>query len=374
MALTTPTISEIAENTIADLESEYGQSVPLLSKAFFRIWARIRAAVVITLWKYSIDAYKQRFAQTANRQYLMYIGHQRGIDIDLASAWTGTGSVVCTEGGQIKAGTQAINNSTGVVYTVQTNTSITLPATIIPLKAASSGSAGNLNVGDTIALVSPPPGVGKSVVITAVTTQGEDEQDIESYRQEVLDRYRKQPQGGALCDYELWAKDAPHVLAAYPYTGVTPGTIKVYIEVDNQPDGIPTEDQLADALDAINLDPKTRKATRRPATAEVSTESITRTGIIVTVVNLYPDTDATRALIEAAATTVVQKKEPFIQSVSQKRDDTLTDSEVTTDVVTVAREVGAMVNDIRLYEDDILFDVRTLGEGEKLKILSFEYI
>ncbi len=370
MALSTPTISEIAANIVADIEAEYGQTIPILAKAVFRVWAFIQSGVFIILYKFGTEQFKQRFVQTANETFLALLGEQVGVVRTPAQIWAGTGSVpVTTTGGVIQAGTQLVNNATGIVYIVTPSKAIILsPTETMTLQSTVGGDISNLVVNDEITFVSPQPGIGDTVTITIVSQEGADIEPIEQYRQRVLDRYQKQPQGGALADYELWAEEAVNVINAYPYAGTTPGTVEVFIEVDNQTDGIPTAPQLAAALASINFDPVTGRATRRPVTAEVTTEAIVRTTFVVEVRTLNPDTPDIRTAIDAAVADLFLDKEPFIQGLSIVRRDTITNAEVTSIVSTVASANGSTVNNVVTKEGGVPFDLRTLGQGEKAKV------
>lgn len=370
MALTTPTISEIADNIIADINAEYGQTIPLLAKAVFRIWAFIQAGVFIILYKFGTEQFKQRFVQTSNSTFLALLGEQVGVNRTPAQGWTGTGTFnVITIGGTIQAGTQLVNNQTGVVYIVNPSKVIVLiPTETITMQSTVGGDIANLIIGDILNFVNPQPGIDSEVTIATVTQEASDIEPIEQYRQRVLDRYQKQPQGGALADYELWAEETVNVINAYPYAGVTPGTVDVYIEVDNQTDGIPTSTQLSAALDSINFDPITGKATRRPVTAEVNTLAITRTTFTVDIVTLSPDTPDIRTAIDSAVADLFLDKEPFILGLSVTRKDTITNAEITAIVNTVAAANGSTVSNVVSKESGISFVLRTLGMGEKAKV------
>ncbi len=370
MALSTPTISEITANIVADIEAEYGQTIPILAKAVFRVWAFIQAGVFIILYKFGTEQFKQRFVQTANETFLALLGDQVGVVRTPAQIWAGTGSVpVTTTGGVIQAGTQLVNNATGIVYIVTPSKAIILsPTETMTLQSTVGGDISNLVVNDEITFVSPQPGIGDTVTITIVSQEGADIEPIEQYRQRVLDRYQKQPQGGALADYELWAEEAVNVINAYPYAGTTPGTVEVFIEVDNQTDGIPTAPQLAAALASINFDPVTGRATRRPVTAEVTTEAIVRTTFVVEVQTLNPDTPDIREAIDDAVEDLFLDKEPFIQGLSIIRRDTITNAETTSIVSTVASANGSTVNNVVTKEGGVPFALRTLGQGEKAKV------
>ncbi len=370
MALQTPTISEISSNIISDIEAEYSQNIPLLQKAVFRIWAFISAAVFIILYKFGTDAFNNRFVQTANDEFLELLGEQVGVVRTPAQSWIGTVDATVTQtGGVVQAGTQLVNNNTGVVYAVTQSEAIdTTPTETLEVESLSSGDAANLVIGDTLDFVNPQSGLEQTVTVASVSQEGADEEPTDQYRQRVLDRYQKQPQGGALADYELWAEETANVINAYPYASTVAGGVQVYIEVDNQTDGIPTQTQLDAALENINFDPDTGRATRRPVTAEVETLSITRTTFTVDISGLNPDTQDIRDQIDEAVADLYLTKEPFIQGLSVERNDTISDAEVTAVAQTIAASNGAVVSDVITKEGGTSFVIRTMGRGEKAKV------
>jgi uncharacterized phage protein gp47/JayE len=312
MALPTPTLLEIQAIIVSDLETKFSQTIPLLPKAVWRIVALIIAGVWIILYKYGSDAFKQRFPQTANDFWLEILGQLLNVFRQAATTWEGQGEVESTTTGTLPPGTQFINNNTGQVYLTTTEKILSVGTLTLDLKAGEGGALGDLQIGDIINFVSPVPGLAETVEITLTSVDGEDIEDIEVYRRRVLDAYQKKPQGGASSDYEQWAEEAPNVINAYPYPGVKPSEVVVYIEVDNQTDGIPTAPQLAAALAYINFDPVTGRATRRPVTAEVSTAAISRRVFDVKIVGLSPDNAENRAAIEATLTEYFLEKEMYI--------------------------------------------------------------
>ena len=369
MALQTPTLSEIAANIVSDIEAEYSQTIPLLQKAVFRVWALIQAAVFIILYKYGTDAFNQRFVQTANETFLSLLGEQVGVSRTPAAKWVGTVTATVTATGSVlAAGVQLVNNNTGIVYATTISEAIdSTPTETLQVTSLTGGDLSNLQVGDTITFVNPQTGLNPDVTVATVTTEGSSQEPIEQYRQRVLDRYQKQPQGGALADYELWGEEAPNVINVYPYAATTPGEVDVYSEVDNQTDGIPSAPQLLIVSSYINYDPITGRATRRPVTAEVNSYAISRTAFTTTVVTLNPDTSDIRAAIDDAVEALFLTKEPYIQGLSVTRNDTISDAETTATVQAVAAANGAVISDVVVNEGGIPFDIRTMGRGEKAK-------
>lgn len=374
MAISTPTIKEIQTRIISDIEAETGQTIPILSKAVWRILAFGLAGAWIILYKYGTDAFRQRFVQTASETFLSLLGELVNVFRQPATIWDGTADVVSSvDTGDIPAGTQLTNTNTGTVYTVSVGVNLSIGTVTFSLASTTGGSDGNLNAGDTLDFVKPIPGIESTVTIASSVTAGEDQEELETYRQRVLDAYQKKPQGGALADYEQWAEEAPNVINAYPYASDTPGQVEVYIEVDDQTDGIPTNDQLVAALDYIYYNPTTGLATRRPVTAEVFTYAITRPEFDFEVVSLSPDTPETREDIEDALEQLLLAKEPYIQGLAITRNDTISQAESTATVQVVASSASATISGVLVRLSGGLIDLHVLEKGQKAKVGTVTY-
>lgn len=77
--ITIPTITQIAAQIIADIETKIGQTVPTLPKAFYRVLAYAQAGVIVLQYRFAAWIYLQIFAQTADEEALVRIGEQYGI-------------------------------------------------------------------------------------------------------------------------------------------------------------------------------------------------------------------------------------------------------------------------------------------------------
>jgi uncharacterized phage protein gp47/JayE len=374
MALTTPTIKEIQTNIIGDIEAALGQSIPILAKAVFRILAYALAGAWIILYKFGSDAYRQRFVQTANETYLALLGEVVGVTRDPASIWLGTASIVSTgTSGTIPDGTQFILTDTGVVYTTEGDVDLSAGTLTLTLVAGESGATGDLAIGDVLDIVSPLSGVADTVTILTVTTAGEDAEEIETWRQRILDVYQKKPQGGASSDYEQWGMEAPHVAALYPYPSDTPGYVDIYVEVSDQTDGIPTTAELAAVTEYLTYNPTTGKQNRKPITAGLNLHGISRKTLNITINGLSPVTTAAKTAISAAVTSYMLAKEPYIRGLTISRKDSITKMELVSLVLETLDALSATFSNMTLYSGTESVDIYTLGTGEKAKIGIISY-
>ena len=224
-----------------------------------------------------------------------------------------------------------------------------------------------MHIGDLDAFVD-------SQVVTGANAEA-----TEVYRQRILDRFQKRPQGGAYSDYEIWGEEVAGIINVYPYTSTNPGQVDVYCEAtvasSGSADGIPTGAQLQAVLDSIFLD-LTGLASRRPANALANTFAITRTGFTVEITGL---STVNPASVQASITTGIEEyfldREPFINGLSiLPRRDRITESAIAGVVEDIVSAAGGVFTSLVVKEGGAPFTLRTLGKGEKSKATSVIYL
>lgn len=348
MSLQTPTIQEISDNIVSQLSASLNQTIPLLPKSFIRVLAKVLAGVFILLYKYGGFAFLQIFVRTASTKAtiingnlvtpLIEWGRLIGVGDPIAATQAELTIQITVENqtGTLPSGTQ-LTSALGVTYITIGGIVLNAPTIQATVRAVAdqaggggAGAIGNLAPGAILSFANPLANVARDTTVIAQTATGSDAENIEAYRQRVIDRFQKRPQGGAYADYEQWGEETAGILNVYPYTSPNPGQVDVYVEAtpesSGNPDGIPTLAQLQAVLDSIELD-QSGLATRRPANALVNTFAITRTGFDVRVVGLVADDLAqVRADIEAALTDYFKSREPYIigLSVPPPRNDRIT--------------------------------------------------
>lgn len=387
MSLTTPSTQDINDNIIAQLEASLGQTIPIAPKAFLRVLAKVLAAVFIILYKYAGFTFLQIFVSTASGSDT----EVNGVIVNPLTEWgrlVGVGDPtpaiaaelvvaisVESQVGTLPAGSQLVGVNNGIIYLTLADVLLDAAQVSADVLATTAGTAGNLIGFDIMTFANPLPNVARDATVVAQNTAGADGETTEAYRQRILDRFQKPPQGGAYADYQLWAVEVPDIINAYPYTG-DPGEVDVYSESDGLPDGIPTAPQLQAVLDSIELD-DAGLATRRPANAYVNSLAITRTGFDVTVVGITQVDDL--AQVEADVTLAVANyflaREPFIVGLSiPPRTDTITASEVNGVVNSVVSAAGGLFVSSSVFEGVSPVTTRPLAEGEKAKSLGVTYV
>tara|TARA_R110000772_G_scaffold268728_1_gene398250 strand:+ start:17736 stop:18932 length:1197 start_codon:yes stop_codon:yes gene_type:complete len=398
MSLTTPTTKEISDNIIAQLEASLNQSIPLLPKSFLRVLARALAGVFVLLYKYGGFMFLQMFVRTAtisettiNGQVLSPLiewGRLIGVG-DPAPATSAELLISITvenQTGSLPSGTQLVNSDNGVTYitigSVLLNSS-TVQATVRAVSDQAGGGGlgaiGNLSPGAELSFANPLANVTRIASVVSQTVTGADGESTEAYRQRIIDRFQKRPQGGAYSDYEQWGEEPAGILNVYPYTSDCPGQVDVYVEAteasSGSQDGIPTPAQLQEVLDSIELD-QSGLATRRPANALVNAFPITRVGFDVRVTTLQVnDLAVVQADIETALIEYFKNQEPYIVGLSvPPRRDRITRTAVGGVVEDIVTANGGIFGGVILSLIGTGVEVYTLGIGEKAKLNSVTFV
>lgn len=397
MSLQTPTTAELNSTIVAQLEVAFAANISFLPRSFCRTLAKIVAGATIILYKYAGFIFLQMFVQWASAKTTTINGKKvvplvewgrlvgAGDPVE-ATRWKGEVDVTVLEQvGSLAAQTQLVNVSTGVTYLTLSEVLLDASVVTVPLRASGDqdlnggrGTIGNLDVGNVISFVNPVPEVVSDVVVSATTEQGADAEAVEVYRQRVIDRFRAQPQGGALIDYKFWGEEVAGIINVYPYRG-DPGEVDVYSEAtpesSGNEDGIPTAAQLEAVKDNIELD-SGGLASRRPVNAFVNSLPISRTPFDVAVSSLQVENeDDVKSQIGLALDQYFLSREPFIAGVSLgRRKDRITRSAVAGAVQDVVNANDGVFSGISLDSPGGVTEVYSLQEGEKAKTGNVTYL
>ena len=398
MSLQTPTTKEINDNLIAQLEASLNQTIPLLPKSFLRVIAKATAGVFSLLYKLGGFYFLQMFVisatdaeTTANGKTFVPLtewGRLIGVGDPVAATQAEMVIDINVEiqTGLLASNTQLLNSDNGITYITIGSVPLINPIVQATIRAASdqsggngAGAIGNLDTGDIVSFANPLPNVSRDATVVTQTVTGANAESTEAYRQRVVDRFQKRPQGGALADYEEWGEEVAGILNIYPYTSSCPGQVDVYVEAtpesSGNPDGIPTNAQLQAVLDNINLD-QNGLATRRPATALVNTFPITRKGYDVKVFDLVT---ANLPQVQSEITTALEEyflsREPFISGLTvSPRLDRITDSELGGIVWSIVNADNGVFTELTVELNTIPSLIFLLGEGEKAKLASVQFL
>lgn len=378
MAIVIPTTQQIADANLAEYESQLNQTVPPVDKSFLRVQAAIEAGNSTLLYKYGIDAAKQALAISAGEEGLQQLSGEYNVPRNPAIAAQLTVELPATSGTPIPISTQFVGDDNGIVYQAL-NGVIADIANIatIPIISLEVGVVGNLNIGQTLTIVSPIAGANSTAEVSAVDIIGAEEEDVEAWRQRILARIQTPPQGGATIDYRAWSKEVSGVKEAFPYALPQPGDITVYIEAtsDIDPDGIAPQALLDQVEQSIIFDPNTGLQTRMPLNVdELNVISIFRTEFYVQISGLDVENEAVvKADIETALEEYFLSKKPFIQGLDlfSEKVNTITDTNIGCVVDDVVTAAGGSVESVAFgLSIGTFLPKYILGIGELLKLKS----
>lgn len=150
---------------------------------------------------------------------------------------------------QIPLGTQFKRG----VYIYETLSTIN-PGDNVQVRALTAGLESELSVLDELASVAPLSSINDTIVVSSVVVAPTDAEDIEDYRQDLINSYILQPSGGNASDYINWAADVSGIRTVYPYAADgEAGKINVYCE-GISPDFQPIPSKIDEVIDAIKYD------------------------------------------------------------------------------------------------------------------------
>ena len=369
--MTVPTIQNVKNNIIQDIEARINQTVKLLPKAFIRVLAAILAAIIIQLYKYIGWLFLQIFV-TAGKAILEDIAPavqtvlEISVDVEILNS-------------TLPAGTQFTSTVNNVIYITTQDFLLDTDPKTIQVTSATSGSIGNLDNGAILTTVNPLGEIASDATVTATIITGIDKESENAYRNRVLQKKQSEPQGGSYADYRIWSVEVSSVINAYPYSGL-PGQVLNYIKADRNvfPDGIPDSAKLLEVAASID------QADRRPVTAIIdpigdksytNIRAITRTDFDVDVKDLIvSNPSVVQQDIEDALDNYFFGREPFIDGLTpEPRKNKITLTNVTRAVDDIVTAAAGTFTGVAIRENGTPVSEYILGEGEtaKLGVLSF---
>lgn len=390
--ITIPTTKQLYDQIIADMEAEFGQSIPTIGKNFLRVFAGVQAAKL--------------------KIYYLAIGKlQKNIFIDTAEPESSGGTL--ERFGRIKLGrnpfqpvsgqydvvvTGVIGSTIPASQTFKSNddslspsklfvldNSFTMASTIetITVRALESGIESKLETGDKLTATSPIAGVDSIITVDVEAIQPLDGETLEEYRRKALDSYRLEPQGGAGTDYRLWASDAQGVKQTYPYaTTGDPNKIDLYVEANttDSTDGKGTPSTtILNAVEAVvELDPDTTldisERGRRPlGVFQVNYLPITPLDVDIEIVGLTASVTV-QTQITNALTDFVNNVRPFVASadVLNSKNDIISQNKIISVILDVYPQ--ADFTSINLTVNSIVEITHTFDYGDIPYLNSITYV
>lgn len=359
--ITIPTLQELYESILSDIENEYGDSVPDFAKVFLRALAKVQAAKLKLYYLAIAFLQKNIFVDTADRESsggtLERFGRIK-LNRDPFPAVAGKYSVyVLGTAGSVISGSTTFKSSANSLNPNKlfiidndfalTTTDISFPATdTITLRALEAGTSSKLEAGDLLTATVPIAGVEKTFMVQSEITEPQEEEDIEEYRRKVIDAYQLEPQGGAATDYRLWSYDATGVQQVYPYAkSGAANEINIYVEATTTAStdgkGTPSALLLSAVEAVVEFDPDTTKPLnergRRPlGVFDIHFLAITPLNVDIEIPSYANYTAAKETAINASISSTVNAVRPFVAAadILEFKNDILDVNKITNAILT----------------------------------------
>lgn len=223
-------IKEIHDDVIARykaLRNKYGDNITLLEKGTVNSLAWAFAGVAATLWVYGLWIYQQCFPQTCGLIVLKLWGALVGVEYkngqksnlqikltNVTATYLSTQTVYreLTKGLTFKTISQAPNENGEITATVE---------------CTQTGPAGNLEIGTELTIANPINGIPEKAEVTSVVILGTNDEETETYRARVLQKFRNKAQSGSPLDYYTWGMEVDGIIDILPYI-LTEGVVTLF--------------------------------------------------------------------------------------------------------------------------------------------------
>jgi uncharacterized phage protein gp47/JayE len=310
MPYTRPTQEQIYNDIKADLFSRFPDLDPTLANSMAEAIVSVETAAVSGNYDYLDWILLQVFVDTATAENLDRWGAIFGVQRQAAAKATGSVTATATVGSFVASG-EELQTIGGTVFVLTQDLDFTAssPQTAT-VEAKEFGFDGNIDAGTQLDFVQSWPGVADFATVDAGgLTGGRTREDDDSYRQVVLNTLSEPAKGGALYDYDRWAREATAVTRTWIRNwenassfgdNAELGQIIVYFAMDDTyGDGIPLAGDVTTVQDYIDI--------VKPAGAEVTVSAPTAL-VVDWNVTLVPNNASTQAgTDEAMANMIVDK-------------------------------------------------------------------
>lgn len=361
-----PTILQLTESILTDLETEYGSTINEEGRAVLRAIAVVQAGKLKQYYLSLALLQKNIFVDTCDEETLkrfgiIKIGRYPFAAVAARYQITVTGTV----GGVIPAETTFKSDDTslspGILYILDTAFTMTATSELITVRALTLGLDGELDIADTLTATAPIPLVNSSATVFSESVAPLAAETIESYREVVIASYRLETQGGSGGDYRIWSRDAQGVARVYPYAKTNAvSEVDLFIEA-NAPDssdgkGTPTQ-AIIDAVESVvNTNPDITlpddERGRRPLQVIVNYIPVTVRLIDIIITGAVNFSLTEKAQILSELTSYVSGVRPYVASVDFVENDIIDNNNVTGVIVTT--KPGAVFTSLTIKVNNVV--------------------
>lgn len=370
--ITIPTLTQLYTSIKADIEAEYGTSIPVFGKVFLRVMALVQAGKLKLYYLAIGKLQKNIFVDTAETENsggaLERFGRIKlGRNPFPARAGkylaTITGSIGATIPAQTTFKTNDNSLNPGKLFILDNAHVMVTVSDQITIRALEAGTTSKLTIGDGLTATAPIANVNSAATINSESISPLDAEDMEEYRQAAVQAYQLEPNGGSPSDYRIWARDAQGVAEVYPFARAgASAEVNLYIEatpadsIDGQ--GTPGAGILADVEAVVELDPDTTKPInergRRPIGAwQVHYLPVTVKQIGIDIADFEGLTAGIEADIFAALEEQMNGTRPFVGGADpvESKNDSVDKNKIIATILSV--KPGAVFGAVTLRVDTV---------------------
>jgi len=363
---TKPTIKEIYNTIISDYTTRTGQEVPILKRALIKCFAYAIAGVVYFIWNFAEWQYLQIFLETCEFEALKRWGNL--VDITYKSGVKSILSITLLNVSktEISAGTIWKSLDNGLIYKListvsnnnnrnsnNSNSGTNKSTIVLNVECSTSGSSGNLSNESILNITNPIAGLPEIATVSETITTGTDDEEVETYRTRVINRYKRKPQGGSAVDYYDWSTEVSGIVDCLPYV-LESGKVSLYLVssgsgsnrnptgsvssnpfptwTDGQMEDLTGSGQFLSVAKAINSSDETSND-RRPLGTKVELLNPNYTAYKIEILGLSPISDSITESIKEALIDELDVKRPNIKALSYTVNDATINSNQLSSIV-----------------------------------------
>ncbi len=378
-----PTLQELYTQILLDLKTELGITSTFWGKVYLRAQAAVHAARLKLLYLHAASVQKNVFPDLADQESkggtLERFGRViLGREPLPATAAEYLLDVTGQIGGTIPASSTFKSDDSSLnpqkLYVLDAEYILVAPNDQITVRALEGGIDSKLNVGDTMTATAPLINVDDQATVNTESTSPTAAEDIEDYREKILQQYRLEAQGGARSDYRLWTDAIAGLRTVYPFavSGAI-NELNLYIEAETASStdgkGTPPGSMISDVEDDVEFDPDITKPLnergRRPATVIVNYLPINPLDVEVKVFNLDDQSAGEKTNIENAIEAYLDEIRPYIAGADDPNNisDTLLISDLIS-VINAAISSGNSFTKVEFSVDGNFVDTYQFTNGD----------
>lgn len=135
-----------------------------------------------------------------------------------------------------------LQSPAGNLYLTLSETTIVNGVAQVAIESVDDGLKVNLSFNTQLALTQAIDDLNADTTLKNITVLGQDEEEMEDYKNRIQEYINNRNNTGTLADYELWAKQVPGVKQAYARRNINgAGTVGLYIVADSDLTDVVTE-------------------------------------------------------------------------------------------------------------------------------------